>query len=628
LPIPPDFLEELRRRLTLSSVVAKRVRLTKKGREFEGLCPFHNEKTPSFFVNDDKAFYHCFGCGAHGDVLSFVINTEGLSFPEAVERLAGEAGLEVPRSAAVDPAERARRAGAEAAVEAACAWFQSQLKLPAGKAALDYLRGRQVDDSQLAGFRIGFAPDQRTALKAHLLKQEFAEDVLLEAGLLVKPEDGGASYDRFRGRVMFPIADRRGRIIAFGGRVMGDGQPKYLNSPEGPLFHKGRTLYAHHLAREAAAHGEPVIVAEGYMDVVALHRAGFRGAVAPLGTALTEDQLAELWRLAAEPALCFDGDAAGQRAAARAALRALPLLAPGKSLRFVTLPAGQDPDDVVGQPGGTIQFRELLAGAAPLSAVLWETERARAPLDTPERRADFRVRLRDHINHIGDRDVRRFYAEDFKAREAKLFDTGAGVPSHGRGGRGGRGGWRFGRPVEPGERLRKDRPSGLRQSAVRIDGLEACALLASLISHPILVDEFHEALAAISFVDEALDRLRAEIVHTLAAGPGLDSAGLQDHLAVRGFSVTLASVLRPDVYSRVRHGRHNLSLEDAREWLEGMLARRMSRLPPEELIAAERRATEAQTPEAWAQFRALLEQRDAAELDADDSFDLGRRKRL
>jgi DNA primase len=625
LPIPPDFLEELRRRLTLSSVVAKRVRLAKKGREFEGLCPFHNEKTPSFFVNDDKAFYHCFGCGAHGDVLSFVINTEGLSFPEAVERLAGEAGLEVPRSAAVDPAERARRAGAEAAVEAACAWFQSQLKLPAGKTALDYLRGRQVDDTQLAGFRIGFAPDQRTALKAHLIKQDFPEDALLEAGLLVKPEDGGASYDRFRGRVMFPIADRRGRVIAFGGRVMGDGQPKYLNSPEGPLFHKGRTLYAHHLAREAAAHGEPVIVAEGYMDVVALHRAGFRGAVAPLGTALTEDQLAELWRLAAEPALCFDGDAAGQRAAARAALRALPLLAPGRSLRFVTLPAGQDPDDVVGQPGGTIQFRELLAGAAPLSAVLWETERARVPLDTPERRADFRVRLRDHINHIGDRDVRRFYAEDFKAREAKLFETGAVAPSHGRGGRGG---WRFGRPVEPGERLRKDRPSGLRQSAVRIDGLEACALLASLISHPILVDEFHEALAAISFVDEALDRLRAEIVHTLAAGPGLDSTGLQDHLAVRGFSVTLASVLRPDVYSRVRHGRHNLSLEDAREWLEGMLARRMSRLPPEELIAAERRATEAQTPEAWAQFRALLEQRDAAELDADDSFDLGRRKRL
>jgi DNA primase len=624
LPIPPEFLEEIRRRLTLSSVVGKRVRLTKKGREHSGLCPFHNEKTPSFTVNDDKAFYHCFGCGAHGDVLSFVINTEGLSFPEAVERLAGEAGLEVPRTVALDPAEKARRAGAEAAVEAACAWFQSQLRLPAGKAAFDYLRGRGVDEIALASFRIGFAPDLRTALKAHLLKQDFAEDVLLEAGLLVKPEDGGASYDRFRGRVMFPIADRRGRVIAFGGRVLGDGQPKYLNSPEGPLFHKGRTLYAHHLAREAAAQSEPVIVAEGYMDVVALHRAGFHGAVAPLGTALTEDQLAELWRLAPEPVLCFDGDAAGQRAAARAAVRALPLLAPGKSLRFVTLPGGQDPDDLVRQPGGSVQFRDLLAGAAPLSEVLWATEVARLPLDTPERRADMRVRLRDHINHIGDRDVRRFYAEDFAAREARLFEFGSRRPTASpRGGRA----WRGGRPPEPYERLRKDRPSGLRQSAAMIERLEALALLASVVTYPELIEEFHEALAAISFMDEALDRLRAEIVHTLAAGPGLDAAGLQNHLAERGFSVTLATVLRPDVYSHVRHGRHNVSPGDAREWLEGMLAHRLSRLPPEELIAAQQRATEAQTPEAWAQFRALLQQREEAEAAADDAFDLGRRKR-
>jgi len=624
LAIPPDFLEELRRRLTLSSVVAKRVRLTKKGREFEGLCPFHNEKTPSFFVNDDKAFYHCFGCGAHGDVLSFVINTEGLSFPEAVERLAGEAGLEVPRSAPLDPAARARRVNEEAAVEAACTWFQSQLRLPAGKPALDYLRGRRVEEAQLAGFRIGFAPDLRTALKAHLLKQEFKEEVLLEAGLLVKPEDGGASYDRFRGRVMFPIADRRGRIIAFGGRVMGDGQPKYLNSPEGPLFHKGRSLYALHLAREAAARHEPVIVAEGYMDVVALHRAGFAGAVAPLGTALTEEQLAELWRLAPEPVLCFDGDAAGQRAAARAAVRALPLLAPGKSLRFVTLPDGQDPDDLVGRPGGTAHFRELLAGAAPLSEILWATERARGPLDTPERRADFRVRLRAHINHIGDRDVRRFYAEDFQAREARLFATPTAAPA-GRPPRGGRG-WR-GRPVEPAERLRKDRPRGLGQSAARIERLEARALLASLIQHPLLVDEFHEALAAISFADEGLDRLRGEIVHTLAGHPGLDSAGLRDHLAERGFSVALSDVLRPDAYGHGGLGRRNGSLEDAREWLEGMLARRVSRLLPEELMAAERRATEAETPEAWDQFRALLRHREDAEPGSDETTDMGRRKR-
>jgi DNA primase len=619
LPIPPDFLEELRRRLTLSSVVAKRVRLSKKGREFEGLCPFHNEKTPSFFVNDDKAFYHCFGCGAHGDVVSFVINTEGLSFPEAVERLAGEAGMEVPRSAPVDPAEKARRAGAEAAVEAACAWFHSQLRLPGGKVAFDYLRRRGVDDAQLAGFRIGFAPDQRTALKAHLLKQSFTEEVLIEAGLLVKPEDGSASYDRFRGRVMFPIADRRGRVIAFGGRVMGDGQPKYLNSPEGPLFHKGRTLYAHHLAREAAARNEPVIVAEGYMDVVALHRAGFTGAVAPLGTALTEDQLTELWRLAAEPVLCFDGDAAGQRAAARAAVRALPLLAPGKSLRFATLPAGQDPDDVVGQPGGPAQFHDLIDTAVPLAAVLWETERARMPLDTPERRADLHRRLREHIGHIGDRDVRRFYAEDFKAREARLFETPApaGVgPAPGRGGRF----WR--RPVEPAERLRKGSPPGLRQCKRQVGRLEARLVLGTLLYYPALVDDFHEALAAITFTDEPLDRLRDEIVHTLAPGSGLDSDGLQSHLAARGFSLALRDVLRPDVQSR-----RNQSLEDARKWLEGTLAYALAQLHPEELVAAERQATETGTPEAMARYFALLDRRNEAQAGSDDEVGAAHQKR-
>ncbi len=625
MPIPPDFLEELRRRLTLSSVVGKRVRLAKKGREFEGLCPFHNEKTPSFFVNDDKAFYHCFGCGAHGDVVSFVINTEGLSFPEAVERLAGEAGLEVPRSAPVDPAERERRAGVEAAVEAACAWFERQLRMPVGRDALDYLKRREVADAAIRGFRLGFAPDQRGALKAELLKQGFAEPVLLEAGLLIKPEDGGTTYDRFRGRVMFPIADRRGRIIAFGGRVMGDGQPKYLNSPEGPLFHKGRTLYAQHLAREAAAANAPVIVAEGYMDVVALHRAGFTGAVAPLGTALTEDQLVELWRLVPEPVLCFDGDAAGQRAAARAAVRALPLLAPGKSLRFISLPSGQDPDDVVRQPGGAEHFRALLAEAQPLAAVLWATEVARAPLDTPERRADLKARLRDHLRHIGDRDVQHFYAQDFREREAQLFQSPATAAAGGRGARFRRG--RFDPRDELTERHRKDRPGSLQRAAQRVDGIEARVLLKTLLEHPILAEEFHEGLAAITLADEALDRLRGEIVHSLAAGPALDASGLQDHLAVRGFSEVIGRLLRPDVYNTVRHGRRAVSLEEAREWLEGMLAGRLSRLLPEELIAAERRAVEAQTPEAWAQFRALVEQDRAAAAGADETFDRDHRRR-
>ena len=579
MAIPPEFLEELRRRVTLSGVIGKRVRLTKKGREFEGLCPFHNEKTPSFFVNDDKAFYHCFGCGAHGDAVSFVINTEGLSFPEAVERLAGEVGLEVPRTAAIDPAERARRVGAEAAVEAACVWFERQLRMPAGRAALEYLHKRGVDDAAIAAFRLGFAPDQRGALKAELLKQGFTEPVLIEAGLLVKPEDadGAASasaqpinYDRFRGRVMFPIADRRGRIIAFGGRVLGDGQPKYLNSPEGPLFHKGRTLYAHHIAREVAKAGAPVIVAEGYMDVVALHRAGFKGAVAPLGTALTEDQLVELWRLAPEPVLCFDGDAAGQRAAARAAVRALPLLAPGKSLRFVTLPGGQDPDDLVRQPDGAATFRALLADAAPLSDVLWSTEVARAPLDTPERRADFKARVRDHLRRIADRDVQHFYAAEFKEREARLFEGAVpAAPTMGRGR------WR-GRPnpdIERVERTRKDRPRTLGSLERGVDRLEAGGLLGTLIRHPALIEEFHEDLAQITFSDEALDRLRAEIVNT-PVGEGLDQTGLEHHLAARGFGETLAKVFSIKRLASAQRG-HNV--EEARDGCRAVIARYRSR---------------------------------------------------
>ncbi|MBV8167295.1 MAG: DNA primase, partial [Alphaproteobacteria bacterium] len=506
-----------------------------------------------------------------------------------------------PRVVVVDPAERARRAGAEAAVEAACVFFERQLRTPAGAAALDYLKRRGVTDAEIKRFRLGFAPDQRTLLKSALLKENFEEGVLIEAGLLVKPDDGGATYDRFRGRVMFAIADRRGRVIAFGGRILGDGQPKYLNSPEGPLFHKGRTLYAHHIAREAAAKDQPVIVAEGYMDVVALNRAGFAGAVAPLGTALTEEQLLELWKMVKEPALCFDGDAAGQRAAARAAVRALPLLEPGRSLRFVTLPAGQDPDDLVRQSGGPAQFAELLEAAAPLSAVLWGLEVGRGPLDTPERRADLRVRLREHINHIGDRDVRRFYAEDFQAREAKLFEQPGAARPFGTGPRS----RRWGRPEAPSERLRKNRPEGMARPDRGIDRIESMALLRALLQEPALAEEFHEALAAIVLSDEALDRLRGEIVHSLAEVPGLDAAGLQAHLAARGFSATLAKVLSPSMYTHVVPGQTEASRRDVHQWLAGVLKPRTTRVPLDELKEAERRATESATAEAWAQYTAL-----------------------
>ena len=341
----PQFLDELRARLSLAAVIGRRVRLIKRGREYIGLCPFHKEKTPSFNVVEDKGFFHCFGCGVHGDVIGFTMQSRNLGFREAVEALAAEAGLELPKESAQERESAQRQVGLQQAMEAACVFFAEELWRPSGSAGLTYLRQRGLDDQTIRRFRLGFAPDGSSALK-RALGEEIPEPLLFEGGLLRRRDDG-SSYDYFRNRVMFPIGDRSDRVIAFGGRIIGEGQPKYLNSPETPLFQKGRVLYGWAAARAAAGKDPSVIVTEGYMDVIALHRAGFNTAVAPLGTALTEVQLEELWKLAPEPVLCFDGDSAGERAALRAAERALPLLRPGLTLRFATLPAGEDPDTLV-----------------------------------------------------------------------------------------------------------------------------------------------------------------------------------------------------------------------------------------------------------------------------------------
>ncbi|MCW5748365.1 MAG: DNA primase, partial [Alphaproteobacteria bacterium] len=412
MAFPPGFLDELRNRITLSELVGRRVPLKRKGREYAGLCPFHNEKTPSFWVNDQKNFFHCFGCGAHGDAIGFTMRIDNLSFPEAVERLAGEAGLPVPQTTPQER-ERAKLAATLHQVsEAAAVWFEQQLRMPSGKPGLDYLHGRGLDDDTIARFRLGFAPDNREALQAALRRQGATEQQLVDVGLVIRPDEGGrAPYDRFRGRVMFPIHDRRGRVIAFGGRIIGAGEPKYLNSPETELFHKGDNLYCLHLAREAAGKDRPVVVAEGYMDVIALHAAGFDGAVAPLGTALTEGQLALLWRLADEPYLCFDADNAGRRAAMRAAERALPLLKPGKSLRFVSLPPDHDPDSLI-RAHGPGAFDACLAQARPLVDIVWEMETAGHPMDTPERSASVAAALERRVNDIADATVRRYYHDE------------------------------------------------------------------------------------------------------------------------------------------------------------------------------------------------------------------------
>ena len=418
------FLDDLKARFRLSDVIGRSVKLTRAGREFKGLSPFTNEKTPSFFVNDEKGFFHCFSSGEHGDVISFLTKTKGLSFYEAVKLLADEAGVELPQQTAEDRAREQRRASLIDVMEMAARLYQDELRRKAGSGARDYLQRRGIADDTVAEFRLGFAPAERTLLRDALNQKGVTPEQMLEAGLVIAPEDGGAPFDRFRNRLMFPITDFAGRVIAFGGRALDDQPAKYLNSPETPLFHKGAVLYNFRAARERlqrASDGpdRPLIVAEGYMDVIALSDAGF-AAVAPLGTALTELQLETLWRVVPEPVLCFDGDRAGLAAAHRAADRALPLLKPGHSLRFALLPEGRDPDDVVrGEGAGAM--RGLIDRALPLADLLWARELEAAPVDTPERRAGFEQRLRTLLQRIGEARVRSHYGSEFKARLDGLF---------------------------------------------------------------------------------------------------------------------------------------------------------------------------------------------------------------
>jgi DNA primase len=517
MAFPPGFMDELRARLSLSDIVGRKVALKRRsGAEFAGLCPFHNEKTPSFTVNDKKGFYHCFGCGEHGDAVGFIMKTDGLSFPEAVEKLANEVGLPVPR-ATPGERERAERASSlQEIVEQAARWFHKQLRLPIGRGALDYLRGRGLSDETIDDFRLGFSPDSRDGLIAALRREGATLDKIVEAGLAIQPEDGGREpYDRFRGRAMFTINDRRGRAIAFGGRVMGAGEPKYLNSPETPLFHKGANLYCLDRARVAVTKDQPVVVAEGYMDVIALHGAGFAGAVAPLGTALTEGQLGELWKLADEPFLCFDGDNAGRRAAQRAAERALPLLRPGKSLRFVALPSGEDPDSLI-RGRGTDAIRRLLDLARPLAEMVWELETEGKSADTPERQASIRHAVSRRVNEITDPTVREYYRRDMRERLDKSHRSHA-VP------------WRAGPRRQFRRGMQDPAPFAAGAAARRSADLDTSrqerALLGALIERPALLHVLAEELAHLPLSNEPLDRLRRGLLDALSEMPsGIEPA--------------------------------------------------------------------------------------------------------
>lgn len=522
-----EFLDELKSRLRPSDVIGRTVKLHRQGREFAGLSPFTNEKTPSFFVNDEKGFYHCFSSGKHGDVISFLQETEGLSFMEAVERLAGEAGMELPRA---DPraAERAeKRKGLRHWVEEAARFYAAELRRVRGGHARKYLQGRGLGEKDWDRFGLGYAPGSRTGLKDHLVNLGAKPAELVEAGLLIQPDDNGAPYDRFRDRLMFPIGDVRGAVIAFGARALSEDQKaKYLNSPECVLFSKGKNLYRYSEARSALAKssGRGLIVAEGYMDVIALSKAGFGAAVAPLGTALTEEQLALVWRAGPEPVLCFDGDKAGERAASRALDRALPLLEPGKTLTFAWLPAGLDPDDLL-RKRGRPAMEDVLNNAQSLVDVLWKRERDRESLDTPEARASLYQRLRQCAKEIQHKELSELYRRDLFARARKELSAQRETPW--RGGRG--------RGQGPSRELRQMVKDG-RGGAP----LEQRTLVAWIIQKPELLEEVEEHFAGLELHDEGLDALRNAVLDLWMKAPSVDRGAITNHVT----QCNLASQLR------------------------------------------------------------------------------------
>lgn len=521
MTLTPQWLDELRARVTLSSVISRTTRLTKAGHEFKACCPFHNEKSPSFTVNDLKGFYHCFGCGAHGDVIRWMTDQRGLSFMDAVKELASEAGMEVPAPDPRAAAKAEQQSTLHEVMAAAQAWFAERLASDEGAKARAYLATRGFNARTVERFGFGYAPEGRQALKEAL--KAFPETLLVEAGLRIAVEDK-EPYDRFRGRLMLPIDDARGRVIAFGGRILDAAKtdaPKYLNSPDTPLFDKGRTLYNLHRAGPASRSSGRIVVVEGYMDVIALAAAGIEDAVAPLGTALTERQIEMLWRLVEMPVLCFDGDAAGQRAAMRAVTRALPLLRPAHSLRIVRLPTGLDPDDLIRRDGPKA-MEQALAAPQSLLDVLWQHERDAAPLDGPEDKAGLKARLMAHVDTIADRDIQALYRRELTER----FSAFAFPP---RAPREWRPGQRGALPQAP-QRANPQTLARARRGETR-DGLCA-AVVAGLLRYPQELARHGETLAQAELPDPRFEIL----AQALDEGVALETQALATILGARGLS--------------------------------------------------------------------------------------------
>ena len=570
MQLPPSFLDELRARLPLSEVIGRRIPVTRAGREFKACCPFHNEKTPSFTINDTKGFFHCFGCGAHGDIIGFVIQYDRISFPEAIELLAQQAGMEVPRLSRDEVEKAKEQKTLHQLIEAACAFFEAQLQTSKGRAALEYLQGRGLSAEAMARFRLGYAPSEGGALITHLKKQGYELPQMMEVGLVRHNEERGDHYSFFRDRVMFPVADRRGRVVAFGGRIMSGDGPKYINSPDHPLFHKGKLLYSLARAREAAPRGAPAVVVEGYMDVISLIEAGFGAAVAPLGTALTEDQIEELWKLGGtggDPILCFDGDGAGQRAAARAVERVIPLLGPGRTVRIAFLPEGQDPDDLIRSKGGPKAMQQVLDQAIPLIDMLWKLETEGRQITTPEAQAGVKQALEERINRIADKTVQSYYQSEIRQR---LYDNFGGGKVKFAGRQGGKSGQKY-----DGKFGSRGGANALNDSIIRRLPPDPATrrqqlAIVGILRQPALYEVLGEQLIEVGAAGP-LDKVWQAVVITLETSPDLDSAALQSHICAQGFAEEI-SLLLEQPFSSCRWARVGASAQEVERGLYGLIA--------------------------------------------------------
>ncbi|WP_274628097.1 DNA primase [Arvimicrobium flavum] len=538
----PNFLDEIRDRVPISSVIGARVswdrRKTNAAKgDWWACCPFHGEKSPSFHCEDKKGRYHCFGCGVSGDHFRFLTELDGLSFPEAVERMADMAGVPMPARDVHEERREKERASLHDVMELATQFFEQKLQTAEGAKARSYLRERGLAPTTQQAFRIGYALDSRNALK-EFLAGKGVEKAQMEACGLTVFEDVPVSYDRFRDRIMFPIPDSRGRIIAFGGRAMAsDALAKYLNSPETELFHKGNVLYNFARARKALHKTETVIAVEGYMDVIALAQAGFENVVAPLGTALTENQLELLWRMAPEPLLCFDGDQAGLKAAWRAADLALPVVEAGRTVRFALLPEGKDPDDLV-RSDGREAFSAVLGEARPLVDLLWSRETSGRTFETPERRADLEKSLRELTSRIKDESLRYHYQQEMRDRMLRFFGStrparrgppgGGGAKDRQAGPWASRGG---GNPIT--ESLGR---SALLKRSGDVMPLREATLVVAIVNHPALVEEYFEHVEFLDLTNAELRRLHAVLLDTLAHDVNADRDAVIHGIAEAGIT--------------------------------------------------------------------------------------------